>query len=126
MIEQPKKLSKLIIGSKIITFIFCSASSGIMSSIAAEGMFGAIEVNEFVEDNAKTFVQKAIELYANSNTWKKQQQLGFEVLSNRFNKIDFESDFSFQLKTLQSNLKAHRQNNFIGIVLQHQTLQSTK
>ncbi|EDP70182.1 putative glycosyltransferase [Flavobacteriales bacterium ALC-1] len=104
-----------------------------MSGIAAEGMFeiknrllSEVEVNGFIEDNPEKFAQKAIDLYTNSEIWNESQQNGFKTLNNRFNKAGFDSDFFSKIKELQFNLKAHRQNNFIGTLLQHQTLQSTK
>lgn len=111
----------------------------VMSSIAAEGMFSfnacqtePVEIsleditNGFIEDQPETFAQKAVELYTNGNLWKTKQEHGFSILENRFNKVHFTQDFAKLIASLQSNLKPHRENNFIGNLLQHQTLQSTK
>ncbi|MCB0463992.1 MAG: glycosyltransferase, partial [Flavobacteriaceae bacterium] len=77
-------------------------------------------------DNPEAFDQKAIELCTNAEVWKDNQNNGFKVLNQRFNKANFENDFVQKIKTLSTDLKTHRQSNFIGNVLQHQTLQSTK
>lgn len=115
----------------------------VMSSIAAEGMFSSnacqtepVEVfsedssssiiNGFIENHPETFAQKAVELYTNDNLWENKQEQGFKILENRFNKAPFTQDFAERISSLQSNLKSHRENNFIGSLLQHQTLQSTK
>ncbi|WP_430468570.1 glycosyltransferase family 4 protein [Winogradskyella ouciana] len=98
----------------------------VMSSIAAEGMFGELEANGFIENDAKAFAEKAITLYNESEVWQNKQQNGFKVINERFNKTDFESGFENRIDELIKNLKSHRQNNFIGNLLQHQTLQSTK
>ncbi|BAO76847.1 glycosyltransferase [Winogradskyella sp. PG-2] len=98
----------------------------IMSNIAAEGMFGALQPNGFVEDIPENFANKAVELYMNSKIWKQKKDLGFKVLKKHFIKTDFEDDFSNMIKELANNLIEHRQNNFIGSLLQHQTLQSVK
>ncbi|MBV7267635.1 glycosyltransferase [Winogradskyella luteola] len=98
----------------------------IMSSIAAEGMFGNLKVPGFIEDNSTAFTLKAVELYTNNKVWQGKQQNGFEVLKQRYNMSDFEGAFFNKLEELKENLKLHRQNNFIGNMLQHQTLQSTK
>ncbi|MDH7914193.1 glycosyltransferase [Winogradskyella sp. SYSU M77433] len=115
----------------------------VMSSIAAEGMFSfnacqtePVEVspednsnsitNGFIEDQAETFTQKAVELYTNGNLWKTKQEQGFKILENRFSKTHFTQDFAERIASLQSNIKSHRENNFIGNLLQHQTMQSTK
>ncbi|MTE27509.1 glycosyltransferase family 4 protein [Winogradskyella ouciana] len=98
----------------------------VMSSIAAEGMFGELEANGFIENDAKAFAEKAITLYNESEVWQNKQQNGFKVINERFNKTDFESGFENRIDELIKNLKSHRQNNFIGNLLQHQTLQSSK
>ncbi|MBC2845896.1 glycosyltransferase family 4 protein [Winogradskyella flava] len=98
----------------------------VMSNIASEGMFGKLESNGFIEDNPENFNQKAVELYTNHDIWQKKQDHGFKVLNQRFNKSAFDTDFASRIAELKTDLKTHRQNNFIGNVLQHQTLQSTK
>ncbi|WP_296312109.1 glycosyltransferase [Winogradskyella sp. UBA3174] len=98
----------------------------VMSTIAAEGMFGELNPNGFIENNPDIFAKKAIELYNDSESWNQSQLNGFKVLNERFNKKAFESEFSNKISEINSNLKMQRQNNFIGNLLQHQTLQSTK
>ena len=98
----------------------------VMTTIAAEGMFGDFEANGFTEDNPEAFAKKAVELYTNTKLWQEKQQNGFEVLNQRFNKADFEVEFSSHIKWLSGNLKTHRQNNFIGQLFRHQSMQSTK
>ncbi|WP_179339570.1 glycosyltransferase [Winogradskyella ludwigii] len=98
----------------------------VMTSIASEGMFGEFEENGFIEDNPEDFAKKAILLYNNSDIWKHKQQAGFEVLNQRFNRLDFEEAFLTHIKSLRINLDQHRQYNFIGLLLMHQTMQSTK
>ncbi|WP_439152463.1 glycosyltransferase family 4 protein [Winogradskyella sp.] len=98
----------------------------VMSSIAAEGMFGNFDTNGFIEDKPNLYVQKAIELYKDAELWQTIQTNGFKIINMRFNTANFQADFSKKLKLLSANLKEHRQNNFIGNLLQHQTLQSTK
>lgn len=97
----------------------------VMSAIAAEGMFGDLESNGFIEDNVLLFAQKAVELYIDADIWKSAQSNGFNVLDKRFKKNDFSDDFSNKITELSKNLDLHRQANFIGKLLQHQTLQST-
>lgn len=98
----------------------------VMSNIAAEGMFGNLEPNGCISDEIDGFVQKAIELYTNQSIWKAKQENGFNVLNNRFDKAIFQTPFAERIVYLRNNLKKHRQENFIGAILQHQTLQSTK
>ena len=97
-----------------------------MSGIAAEGMFGGLQASGIIEDNPDSFVAKTIALYTNAEFWQKSQLNGFNVLNQRFNKTNFKENFSSKITDLSTNLKTHRQNNFIGQLLMHQTLQSTK
>ena len=48
------------------------------------------------------------------------------MIEKRFKKELFASDFINQVANLQENLKTHRNQNFLGQILQHQSLQSTK
>lgn len=98
----------------------------VMSVTAAEGMFGNLDPNGFVENSPEAFAKSAVNLYSNANLWKLPQQNGFKVLNQRFNKSQFESAFKSRIETLLHELKSHRQLNFIGQLLRHQTLQSTK
>ncbi|NCO64122.1 MAG: glycosyltransferase family 4 protein [Flavobacteriales bacterium] len=98
----------------------------VMTTIAAEGMFGDFEPNGFVADDAKEFSKKAIELYTNKIFWNGKQKNGFNAIKARFDKHLFISDFMYQVHTIQNNLEVHRLDNFIGEMLQHHTLQSTK
>lgn len=104
----------------------------VMSTIAAEGMFddwrslSEVEVNGFVVDDPIDFAQKAVELYISPQVWEIKQNNGFKVLNMRFNKEQFKKDFSKTIVATQNNLKQHRQHNFIGNLIQHQSMQSTK
>ncbi|MUU78273.1 glycosyltransferase [Winogradskyella endarachnes] len=98
----------------------------VMTAIAAEGMFGDLEPNGCIKDSPETFAKQAIELYKIEEFWQQKQQNGFEVLKQRFNRLDFETDFTAHINGLSSNLKSHREQNFIGQLLMHQSMQSTK
>ena len=97
-----------------------------MSSIAAEGIFGDLKPNGFVDDDPEEFARKAVELYLNETTWLNKQKQGFVVINQRFYKTNFQKDFSTVILRLSKNLEVHRYNNFFGSILQHQTLRSTK
>ena len=46
----------------------------VTTSIGAEGMFGNLDANGFVEDNPKLFSNKAMELFKNETLWKSKQK----------------------------------------------------
>ena len=103
-----------------------NGTPSVMTEIAAESMFGNCETNGFIEDNPEAFADKAVSLFTNSEIWEQKQKNGFKVINQRFNRLDFEDEFSTHIAELKHNLKAHHQQNFIGQLLKHQTMQSTK
>lgn len=82
--------------------------------------------NGFITDNESEFVEKAIELYTHESLWNQSQQNGYTILQQEFAKTLFASNFKNKMQHLLKNLKAHRDQNFLGQVFQHQSLQSTK
>ncbi|WP_291107518.1 hypothetical protein [Flavobacterium sp. UBA6195] len=48
------------------------------------------------------------------------------MIEKRFKKKLYETDFMNRIEELKMDLKNHRNQNFWGQVLQHQSLQSTK
>lgn len=103
-----------------------NGTPSVMSTIAAEGLFGRLEANGFIEDNPDAFATKAVALYENSNLWGIQQQLGFKTLNERFNSAEFKTNFKNKITDLSENIDHYRQHNFTGQLLMHHTLQSTK
>jgi glycosyltransferase involved in cell wall biosynthesis len=98
----------------------------VTTSIGAEGMYGNLKSNGFIEDNPETFSKKAVELFTNETLWKEKQQNGFEIISTRFNKKQFQSRFLKIIEETTQQLHNHRLHNFTGQMLQHHTMQSTK
>lgn len=97
----------------------------VTTKMGAEGMNGNLEWNGFISDE-NDFVEKAIELYTNKSIWETAQKNGYEIIEKRFKKELFASDFMNRIEELKLDLKTHRNQNFFGQILQHQSLQSTK
>lgn len=98
----------------------------IMTSIAAEGMFGHLQSNGFIEDIPEKFAEKAVLLYQNKSLWKEKQSQGCSTINERFNKAYFHKRFFSEINEISSQLQKHRLDNFTGQMLQHHTLQSTR
>jgi len=98
----------------------------VTSSVGAEGMFGDFEPNGFIEDDANSFANQAIELYQNEVLWSKMQENGFAIINNRFNSQKHKSMFLSRIESIVDHLNIHRQNNFMGQMLHHHSMQSTK
>lgn len=96
------------------------------TTIGAEAMRGNLDWNGVIEDDVNMFVSRAIELYENKNLWLQAQQNGIKIINERYSKNKFAQSFIQRIATLIVNLKTHRQQNFIGQLLQHHSLQSTK
>ncbi|CAA0174324.1 Glycosyltransferase, family GT4 [Tenacibaculum maritimum] len=103
-----------------------NGTPSITTSIGAEGMHANLPWNGFVEDDFEVFSEKAVTLYENENVWKKAQQKGIAIINQVYDKERLGTSFIMQVKKLQKGLELHRQQNFLGRVLQHQTLQATK
>ena len=98
----------------------------VTTKMGAEAMNGNIDWNGFITSDEADFIEKAIELYTNKSLWKTAQKNGYEIIEKRFKKELYETDFMNEVENLQEHLNAHRNQNFLGQILQHQSLQSTK
>lgn len=98
----------------------------VTSTVGAEAMHGNLDWNGFITDNETEFVEKAALLYQDENLWRKSQENGFKIIENRFKKELFEPHFIHKIQEISENLESHRNQNFLGQILQHHTLQSTK
>ena len=103
-----------------------TGTPSVTTTIGAEAMKDHFDWNGFVEDDFEAFVEKAILLYNNENEWKIAQQNGIKILNENYNKTKFEVDFLEKIKSIEANLIQHRNQNFIGQILQHHHHQSTK
>jgi hypothetical protein len=122
-------LAPLLFGAgikgKLLESMQCATPS-ITTTIGAESMCGKLPWNGFITDDAQVFADKAVELYQDKNLWLKARENGFEILEKRYLKSLFEDDFLQHILKMQANLKQHRLQNFMGTLLQHHTLTSTK
>lgn len=98
----------------------------VTSSIGAEGIAGKGDFAGTVCDEQEDFVQAALLLYRDKNTWEKAQKKGIEILRHRFDTQLFEKDFVTAIERLIAILEIHRRRNFVGQILQHHQHQSTK
>lgn len=98
----------------------------VTSSIGAEAMHRDLPWNGFIEDSDEVFVEKAVELYQNENVWKQAQGNGYQILDSFFRKNLFADFFIYKVSQLMENLDNHRTENYLGKILQHHQLNSTK
>jgi len=110
---------------KLITAMQCGTPA-VMTSVAAEGMYGDHPIPGFITDDIREFVQSTISLYNDASLWKEKSRETSSILKQRFNKSEFTSALQHKLDKLEHNITDDRLNNFIGAMLQHHSLKSTK
>lgn len=113
------------IKGKLTEAMLCGAPS-VTTSIGAEGMHANLPWNGFVEDDYALFVEKAIKLYTDENVWNQAQENGIQIINQIYDKEKSGTQFINRLASFQKNITKHRAQNFMGSLLQHQTLQSAK
>lgn len=113
------------IKGKLVEAMQCGTPS-VTTTIGAESMCGDLPWNGFIADDAPVFADKAVELYQDKTLWLKAQENGFRIIEKRYLKSLFEDNFILHIMKIQTHLKQHRLHNFLGTLLQHHTLTSTK
>jgi len=96
------------------------------TTVGAEGMGNGLAWAGVINDNLETFVDETATLYQNKETWQTAQQNGVKIINQLYAKDKFEAQFLERLANIEQDLHLHRQQNFLGEILKHHTLQSTK
>ena len=113
------------IKGKLTEAMLCGTPS-VTTTIGAEGMSGNLPWNGFVEDDFEAFSKKAVELYTDRHLWEQSQEKGIQIINTHYQKKITEEKLLSGINYVFNNLGEHRTQNFIGSMLSHHTLQSTK
>ena len=113
------------IKGKLTEAMLCGTPS-VTSTIGVEGMAGDFPWNGFVADDFSNFALKSAELYTNKPFWEQAQLNGIDIINSIYSKEKNGHLFFSKIEDIQTNLEKHRVSNFLGNLLQHQTLQATK
>jgi len=113
------------IKGKLLDAMHCGTPS-ITTSIGAESMFGELPWNGFITDSIEGFTEKATQLYSDENIWLEAQNNGRNIINQRYDRNLYEENFIQQIVRVQKTLEIQRQQNFIGSILQHNTMNATK
>ncbi|WP_127136659.1 glycosyltransferase [Flagellimonas oceanensis] len=98
----------------------------VTTTIGAEGMHGEQPWNGTIADDWEGFSQAAVELHESQELWENAKKHGIELLRIFYDKTTLQNQLLERVNRLSKSLEAHRQQNFIGKLLQHQTMTSTK
>ncbi len=113
------------IKGKLAEAMLCGTPSA-TTAVGAEGLRGDMPWNGKVTEEVDAFVEAAVELYQDKNKFSEAQQNGFSIIEKRFETFHKEQDFITHINHLLQNLQEHRSKHFVGSMLMHHTLQSTK
>ena len=103
-----------------------NGTPAVTTSIGSEGISGDFSFSGAIADDAEGIVNASIALYNNKENWLAAQQNAMIILNQRFDFNLYSEKFIDQLIQLQNTLEEHRNRNFIGQILQHQSVQATK
>lgn len=98
----------------------------VTTNIGAEGIRENNRFGGKIVDSLEDFSSVAIELYQNKKDWEDCQKSGLELIQKKFHQDDFEHLFFSRLSEIQRNPDEFRRKNFIGQMLLHHSMQSTK
>jgi hypothetical protein len=77
-----------------------------------------------IEDSIEGLIKASVELYSDEENWKNARFKGYDLLEKYF--VSKSTSWLDHLVNVQSNMKKHRQSNFIGMLLCDEGTQSLK
>ncbi len=110
---------------KLILAMQCGTPS-ITTDVGAEAMHDNLPWSGAIANKVEEFSKDAIKLYSRKSEWIQAQQRGINIINTCYSKEEHGLRLMARIKELKDNLAHHRLHNFIGSMLLHQTLSSTK
>ncbi|HZJ19822.1 MAG TPA: glycosyltransferase family 4 protein, partial [Pricia sp.] len=127
--EAKVSLAPLRFGAGIkgkLTDAMQAGTPTVTTSIGAEGMHAEFTWNGHIADTAEDFADAATRLYQHPQKWQSAQRNGIAMVNALYKKEILAQKLAETIKKLKSNLQNYRNQNFIGSMLLHHTLASTK
>ena len=109
---------------KLVEAMQCGTPS-VTTAVGAEGINGKNNWNGYISNSMTEFIEKSVELYSDQELWYHKQNLGFEIIKDRFSKTEHQEEFRKGLENIQKDIKRHRDLNFTGKMLKHHLHRST-
>ncbi len=113
--QKGKLLESMIYGVPSIT-----------SSIGAEGMNFGLPWNGCVTDNPQEIANSFVRIIENQEEWELAVENGYEIVNTFFKRSIHEVNFMQKLEEIGNNLIKHRQSNFFGQILNHNSVNAVK
>ncbi len=103
-----------------------SGTPSVTTTIGVEGMYGDLDWSGSIANTSEQFAKDSINLYTHKVAWVQAQQNGRSIINQIYNIENLHEVFAKKVNTLLSNLHKHREQNFVGVLLHHQTMSSSK
>jgi len=113
------------IKGKLLDAMICQTPS-ITTTVGTEGMHKDEAWGGAVENDKDKFVNACVKLYEDETLWIEAQANGTKILHKYYDAKRLGNELIAKILTVEEKLKEHRLNNFIGAMLQHHSMQSTK
>jgi len=110
---------------KLLEAMQCGTPS-VTTTIGSEAMHANLSWNGFVTDDTELFAKKAVEMYHDENLWKQAQKNGVAIVNECYQLSKYSTALIAAINSLLNDSESHRLQNFMGSLLQHHTLKSTK
>ncbi|HBU77311.1 MAG TPA: glycosyltransferase [Muricauda sp.] len=103
-----------------------TGTPSVTTTVGAEGMHKDLPWNGAITNNWKAFAQISVKLHQSKDLWETAQEQGLELLQTIYNRAFLQDRLEERVNQIRRALETHREQNFIGKLLQHQTMMSTK
>ena len=103
-----------------------NGTPSVTTEIGAEGMHENLIWPGAIENLPQQFAEKAVELYTNETTWHTAQQAIGPIINTCFSYTKHSETLVSYIEYLSKNIIQHRQENFIGSILNYQHNHATK
>ena len=104
----------------------CVATPSITTSIGAEGMTGDLPWPGLIGDDVESITRHAVALYTDEKLWNDCQSHISPLLTTRYDGDQLGANLVARIKSIDHNLECHRQQNFVGAMLNFHTMRSTE
>ncbi|MFC5284817.1 glycosyltransferase [Pedobacter alpinus] len=122
-------LAPLVFGAGLKGKLIDAMQSGtpnVSTHIGAEAMHNGLPWSGFIANLAKDFADDAVKLYTNETLWNRFQQNGTNIINELYDENYWNTQLIDVLLDIKAHLVLHRKHNFLGTMLNHHTLMSTK
>ena len=110
---------------KLLEAMQCGTPS-VTSTIGSEAMHTDLRWNGFITDDVEEFTKHAVSLYQDKKLWQQSQRNGISIVNECYQKKKHSERLITVVNSLLNDSENHRLHNFMGSLLQHHTLKSTK